>query len=87
MVEVERKNGRYVVSRAFDSLSAAMRAVDDLLSVTEAAFEPGHRAQVSDIAVLDERGVVIDELQRRAEADDPSPHDGRLILPPSNDEE
>lgn len=39
-VNVERVAGGYVVSRQFESQAAAQRAVDLLLGVKEAAFQP-----------------------------------------------
>lgn len=86
-VELERTPAGYAVRCVFRTLPAAMRGVDGLLAVTEAAFESVQTISVPPCVALDERGAVIGELIDRAEQDDPPPHDGRTPVAYPVDEE
>jgi hypothetical protein len=82
-VTIDRQDGGYTVSRHFRNLPAAMRGVDALLGVNEAAHEPLPKPEVALPAgiVPHEAATVLQAALERAEADDPPPHDGRSPWP------
>lgn len=83
-VQIERGPNGYAVTRHFRNLPAACKAVEALLTVSEAAFEP---VAQSATPVADPAAVKLAAAIEAAESDDPAPHDGRLLNPPSADEE
>lgn len=84
-VTIDRLEGGYTVSRTFRNLASAMRAVDALLPINEAAFEPEPPHWPTGI-VPHEAATVLQAALERAEADDPPPHDGRQCLPRIDEE-
>jgi hypothetical protein len=75
-VDLERTSAGYAVRRVFPSLPAAMRGVDALLTVSESAFEPTPKP------VIPANAPLLAALER-AESDDDSLGDDRLILEPA----
>ena len=71
IVTIERVPAGFTVSCTLRTLPAAQAALNGLLLVTEAAYEPTPQPQVDPAAV--KLAIQIEE----AEADDPPPHDGR----------
>lgn len=83
-VQIERGPNGYAVTRCFRNLPAALRAAQAVMEVAEAGFEPVLNPAT---IVLDPTTTKLAEMQARAEADDPEPHDGRPLNLPSKDEE
>ena len=83
-VQIERGPNGYAVTRYFRNLPAACKAVEALLTVSEAAFEPV--APLTTLAA-DPATVRLEVAIEAAESDDPAPHDGRALFDNTKDED